>query len=68
VIEVAWVDPELHLEAREAVLATARHGVSLVDQVSFLVMRRRAIRTAFAFDDDFAREGFDLLPAPSAGR
>jgi predicted nucleic acid-binding protein len=67
VIDVAWVDPELHLEAREALLAAGRSGVSLVDLVSFLVMRRRAIRTAFAFDDDFAREGFDLLPAPSAG-
>lgn len=63
--EVQWVDPELHAEAREALLAAGRRGVSLVDWVSFLVMRRRGIRTAFAFDADFATEGFELIPAPA---
>ena len=62
--EVAWVDPELHLAARQALLAARRRGVSLADWVSFLVMRRRGIRTAFAFDADFATEGFELLPTP----
>jgi len=62
-IELIWVDPELHLEAREAMLSAGRRGVSLVDWTSFLVMRRRGITTAFAFDADFATQGFGVIPA-----
>jgi predicted nucleic acid-binding protein len=40
-----------------------KRRVSLVDQVSFLVMRRRGARTAMAFDRDFEEEGFKLYPA-----
>jgi predicted nucleic acid-binding protein len=35
--------------------------VSLVDQISFLVMRRRQVDTAFAFDPDFVSAGFHLV-------
>jgi len=63
IVDVAWVDPETHAEAREALLAAGSRSVSLVDRVSFLLMRRRGIGTAFAFDDDFAREGFRTIPA-----
>ncbi len=62
-VDVQWVDPSLHAEAREALLAAGRRGVSLVDWTSFVVMRRRGIRTAFAFDDDFAAQGFEALAA-----
>jgi uncharacterized protein len=34
---------------------------SLTDAVSFELMRARRIRTAFAYDEDFRRAGFDLL-------
>ena len=66
-VELAWVDAALHAEAREAMLAAGQRGVSLVDWTSFLVMRRRGIRTAFAFDDDFAAQGFQTLPGMAAG-
>jgi predicted nucleic acid-binding protein len=36
--------------------------MTLVDLVSFEVMRRLQIETAFAFDRDFARQGFALVP------
>lgn len=62
VLFVAWVDAEIHHAATSAFLAAARRDLSLVDWTSFEIMRRRGIRTAFAFDDDFAREGFELLP------
>jgi uncharacterized protein len=62
IAEIAWVDPAMHAEAREAMLASGSRAVSLVDRVSFLLMRRRGIDRAFAFDDDFAREGFQPLP------
>lgn len=63
VADVVWVDQSIHAEALEALLASGSRSVSLVDRVSFLVMRRRGIGTAFAFDDDFAREGFRTVPA-----
>ena len=60
VIEVTWVGPELHERAVSALLA-ASSRVSLVDRVSFELMRDRGIERAFAFDDDFERAGFRLL-------
>ena len=36
--------------------------VSLVDWTSFEVMRRLGIEQAFAFNDDFAAQGFGVLP------
>ena len=36
--------------------------LSLVDCVSFVVMRSRRIRQAFTFDRHFAEAGFDLVP------
>ena len=58
---IEWRDQATH---EEAVRQLARHGrrpVSFVDQVSFLVMRRRGVRTALAFDPDFEAEGFRLF-------
>ena len=55
------MDPKLHEAAVSAFLA-ARGALSLVDCVSFEVMRRLAIPTAFAFDRDFERAGFRTLP------
>jgi uncharacterized protein len=51
-----WVDRSLH----DAAVAAARtgDGASLVDQVSFLVMRQAGIELAFAFDTDFDARGF----------
>jgi uncharacterized protein len=59
-IETRWVDRELHERALGAMRA-ARSSVSFVDWVSFALMRREGIETAFAFDDDFERQGFRLL-------
>ena len=59
-IEVRWVDGELHEQALGA-MRTARSSVSFVDWVSFALMRREGITRAFAFDADFERQGFELL-------
>lgn len=60
--EIEWIDERLH---KAAVLALGEQprGVSLVDRVSFLVMRRRGVHEAFAFDADFAAAGFRLFKA-----
>lgn len=60
-LEVVWVDAELHAAAVRAHLRSLRRRASLVDQVSFELMRRRRMRRALALDRDFTREGFELL-------
>ena len=60
--DVEWVDEPLHRAAIDA-LREAPAAVSLVDQVSFLVMRQRGIEEAFAFDEEFRRAGFRLYGA-----
>ncbi len=60
--DIEWVDEPLHRAAVDA-LHSAPRGVSLVDQVSFLVMRQRGIDEAFAFDRHFAVAGFRLYQA-----
>ena len=63
--EVVWVGEALYTEAATALAATSR--ASLVDQVSFAVMRRRGISEALAFDADFRTAGFRLFASPSEG-
>ena len=43
--------------------ATGATGLSLVDRLSFALMRHEGITTAFAFDRDFVTAGFVVLPA-----
>jgi predicted nucleic acid-binding protein len=58
--EVDWVDESTHADALARLEKTAARGLSLVDAVSFLIMRRRGIRVALAFDADFVTAGFHL--------
>jgi predicted nucleic acid-binding protein len=61
-LTVVWVDRELHQAGVAALLAAGARRVSLVDHVSFELMHRERIETAFAFDRDFATQGFSLIP------
>jgi predicted nucleic acid-binding protein len=61
VAEVVFVDESMHRAAVASCLANPG-GPSLVDRVSFLVMRDRGVRRAFAFDKDFGRAGFETVP------
>jgi predicted nucleic acid-binding protein len=58
VLEIAWVDDATHSLAMAALLAAQRRKLSLVDCVSFAVLRQRGVRTAFAFDRHFIEERF----------
>lgn len=60
-LDVHWVGPDEHDDAMRAVAASERRAVSIVDRVSFLVMRRTGITRAFTFDPHFADEGFELV-------
>ena len=61
VLDVRSVDADLYGAAMAAYRRSESARVSLVDQVSFALMRSLGIRRAFAHDDDFAREGFELV-------
>ena len=61
-VRVLWIGESDHRSAVTAFLTVGRRELSLVDCVSFLVMRRQDIRVAFAFDQDFQAQGFDTLP------
>lgn len=61
-VEVEWIDEELHGASVAALLTANRRQLSLVDCTSFEVMRRRGLTRAFALDADFANQGFDLVP------
>lgn len=56
-ITTEWVDGSLH-DAAVEVWRAGNRKASLVDHVSFVIMRRQAIDVAFAFDSDFESEGF----------
>ena len=62
VLNVFWVDEGVHRSAHHALLVSARRRLSLVDCVSFEVMRRLHLNTAFCFDLHFAEQGFRVLP------
>ena len=62
VAEVVWINEKLHARATAAMFAAGRRNVSLVDWLSFEVMRERRIRRAFTYDGDFTEQGF--LPVP----
>jgi predicted nucleic acid-binding protein len=63
ILRIIWVTEEVHAAAVSAYLMADRDTLSLVDCVSFEVMRRTGIRKAFAFDGHFQDYGYELYPA-----
>jgi uncharacterized protein len=61
VIDVVWIDEELHNAGLDLLLDRRKRQLSLVDAVSFIVMRRRGVAEAFAIDPHFDQEGFSLV-------
>lgn len=61
-LTTVWVDEPMHRAAVEAWRVGG--GTSLVDYVSFAVMRNAGIDVAFAFDADFERHGFRRAATP----
>jgi predicted nucleic acid-binding protein len=61
-LTIEWVDPTLHATAMGMLLVANQRRLSLVDCVSFAVMRQRGITTAIAIDRHFEEQGFRCLP------
>ena len=60
---VEWVDEDLHASGLRELERSKKRRISLVDHISFIVMKRRGVTVAFAFDSDFGSAGFDLFDA-----
>jgi predicted nucleic acid-binding protein len=59
--EVVWVeDHEHHAALDQLMVGRTKRGPSFVDLVSFDVMRRLDVPTAFAYDGDFVAQGFSM--------
>jgi predicted nucleic acid-binding protein len=61
-IHVEFITPELHRSGIAALLSASRRRLSLVDCVSFEVMRYSGIKSAFTFDSHFNEQGFRVIP------
>ena len=62
ILHVEFVSPEQHRSGVAALLAADRRGLSLVDCVSFEVMRSSGIKSVFSFDSHFKEQGFAVIP------
>jgi predicted nucleic acid-binding protein len=58
---IFWVDEGVHRSSHHALLVSTHRRLSLVDCVSFEVMRRLHLNTAFCFYPHFAEQGFRVL-------
>jgi predicted nucleic acid-binding protein len=61
IVRIHWVGEAEHRAGVTALLTAGRRELSLVDCVSFVVMRQLNLKKAFAFDRDFAAQGFETL-------
>ena len=61
-IRLVWISRDVHRRATGRLLRADRRQLSLVDCSSFVVMDGEGIRAALTLDDDFAREGYTVLP------
>ncbi len=57
---IHWITAHDHRQGAALLKGRGRRGLSLVDCVSFVIMRRYGVKEALAFDPDFEREGFKL--------
>ncbi len=60
-INIEWVDDIIHRTATSALLTASKRDLSLVDCVSFEIMRNLGIETAFTFDTHFKQHGFKCI-------
>ena len=61
-LQIEWVTEASHRAAAEVSLTAARPKLTVVDCVSFQVMRQCGADVAFCFDEHFREQGFKVLP------
>lgn len=60
-INIEWVNAETHKFGISVLLTVSKRKLSLVDCVSFEIMRTLGIKTVFAFDSHFSEQGFNRI-------
>jgi uncharacterized protein len=60
-INIEFVAPAMHQSGVAALLSASRRNLSLIDCVSFEIMRTIGIKTVFAFDPHFKQQGFSTI-------
>ncbi|MEK7122549.1 MAG: PIN domain-containing protein [Patescibacteria group bacterium] len=58
---VVWIDGRMHDNTVLLFTSLKKRKVSFVDCTSFVVMKARGVQRVFAFDEDFAKQGFVLV-------
>jgi predicted nucleic acid-binding protein len=61
-VHVEFITFESHRSGIAALVSASRRRLSLVDCVSFEVMRYSGIKSAFTFDSHFKEQGFSVIP------
>ena len=61
-LTVEWITEPIHQAAAASLLTASRRNLSLVDCVSFQVMRAASVESAFCFDRHFREQGFLTFP------
>jgi uncharacterized protein len=62
VLYLEFITPKIHSLGMAALLSSSRRRLSLVDCISFEVMRETGIKKVFAFDPHFKEQGFEVVP------
>lgn len=60
-LRVLWVDEELHEAGLDRLASHRGAELSFVDATSLAAMRRLGVDRAFAYDERFAADGFELV-------
>ncbi len=64
-VDIVWTTPEDHAAGVEALLSANRRQLSLVDCVSFVIMRRLSVREYLGIGPHFAEQGFTPYAVPA---
>ncbi len=62
VLDLFWVNQEIHRAAMSFVMTINRRKLSLVDCSSFEIIRSLQIENVFTFDPHFLEQGFKIIP------
>ena len=62
ILTIEWVHETIHQGGVTGLLAAGRKRLSLVDCVSFALMRQLGIKAVFAFGKHFREQGFQCVP------
>ena len=61
-VRAEFVTPEVHSIGIAALLAASKRRLSLVDCISFEIVRSLGLEAVFAFDSHFRTYGFKMMP------